>query len=264
MKDKIWSFFSTYGEKIIGTVLILLVGLLLIKLFMKFLQKVFQKSKLDVTCHKFLLSLTKITLYILLIIITLSNLGINMTSLVTLVGVGGVAVGLAVQDSLSNIAGGFIILFTKPFEVGDFVELDGISGTVKHINILQTKLNTLDNKAVFIPNGQLSSAKIVNYSAEPQRRLDMKFSVSYDDDLTKVKNILLKIVNSNELSLKEPAPLVEIETYSESAVVFCVRVWTKTENYWNLNFAINEQIKIEFDKNSITIPFNQLEIKIKK
>ncbi|MEG1996422.1 MAG: mechanosensitive ion channel, partial [Oscillospiraceae bacterium] len=119
-------------------------------------------------------------------------------------------------------------------------------------------------KAVFIPNGQLSSAKIVNYSAEPQRRLDMKFSVSYDDDLTKVKNILLKIVNSNELSLKAPAPLVEIETYSESAVVFCVRVWTKTENYWDLNFAINEQIKIEFDKNSITIPFNQLEIKIKK
>lgn len=257
------SFFDKYGAKILISLVVFVVGLIAVKFILKILKKGLKKSKLDPICHKFILSLTKITLMILVIIITLSQLGVDMTSLVAMLGVAGLAVGLAVQDSLSNLAGGFIVLFSKPFSVGDYVELDGVSGTVRHINIIQTKLLTPDNKAVFIPNGQVSSAKIINYSAEETRRLDIEFSISYEDSIDKAKKIISKIVSENLLALTIPEPTVQVSEHAASSVKILARIWTKTENYWDLDFAILESVKNEFDKNNITIPCQQLEVKLK-
>ncbi|MEG2428844.1 MAG: mechanosensitive ion channel, partial [Oscillospiraceae bacterium] len=221
-------------------------------------------SKIDPICHKFMLSLTKVTLMILVIIITLSQLGVDMSSLVAMLGVAGLAVGLAVQDSLSNLAGGFIVLFSKPFSVGDFVEIDGVCGTVHHINIIQTKLLTIDNKAIYIPNGQVSSAKITNYSSEENRRLDVEFSVSYTTNIAQAKEIISKIIAQNPLALTIPEPTVNVSEHASSSIKILARIWVKNENYWDLDYSMLESVKNEFDKNGIVIPFEQLEVSLKK
>lgn len=262
-KKKVLDFLEISGPKILLSIIILVVGLIIIKLLMGVVKKILKKSKLDPICHKFVRSLLQITLYILIIIIALSTLGVDMTSLVAMLGVAGLAVGLAVQDSLANLAGGFILLFTKPFKVGDFIEIAGISGTVKHINILQTKLNTIDNKAIFIPNGQVSSAKIINYSAEPLRRLDLTFSIGYSDDVTKAKTLLSEIIDKNEYVIKDPEPVIRMSEHSESSIKIIAKVWVNTEHYWDLNYDLLEQVKQSFDSNNISIPFRQLDINIK-
>lgn len=256
------TFFEKFGPRILVAALIIFVGMILIKFFLKAVKAIMKKSKLDPICHKFLISLLRITLYILLIIIALSMLGIEMTSLIAIVGAAGLAVGLAIQDSLSNLAGGFILLFSKPFNVGDFVDVSGVTGTVKHINILHTKLLTVDNKAIIIPNGQVSTAKLINYSAEKTRRLDLVISVSYSQDIEVVKQILTNIVESNELALQDPPPVIRVCEHAASSINFTVRVWVETDNYWVLNFDLLEQIKITFDKRGITIPFNQMDVNL--
>lgn len=262
IKTAVLDFIIAYGPKILGAIVVLLVCLILIKYLMKAFKLVMKKSKLDPICHKFFLSLTKILLYVLTGIVSLSIIGIPMTPLITMLGAAGLAIGLAVQDSLSNLAGGFILLFSKPFNVGDFIDVSGVTGTVKHINILQTKLLTIDNKAIIIPNGQVSSAKIINYSAEPLRRLDLKFSVSYSDDIGLVKQLLTDIISRHELAILDPEPVIRVCEHSQSSINFTVRVWVKTEDYWTLNFDLLEQVKQTFDKRGITIPFNQMDVNI--
>ncbi len=252
-----------YGPTLLNTVLILVIGYVLSKLILSITKRAIQKTRLDPVCHKFILSVLKVTLYTLVVIIASSNY-VNTSSLVAALSVVGVAVSLAVKDSLSNVAGGFILLFTKPFKVGDFVEIDGLSGSVQSITILQTKLLSFDNKALFIPNGQVSSAKITNYSAEETRLLAIPFSIAYEADLLKAKAILKHIVETEELALLEPAPQIVVTEHADSAIKISVRVWVKTGDYWTLNFRLLERVKLEFDKDGICIPFNQLDIHIVK
>lgn len=263
IKIAIINFFTKYGPQLLGAIITLVVGLILIKFFLKALKGIMKRSKLDPICHKFFLSLTRISLYILLFIITLSIIGVPMTALITVLGTASLAIGLAIQDSLGNLAGGLILLFSKPFKVGDFVELSAISGTVKHINILQTKLLTVDNKAIIIPNGQVSSAKLINYTSEKTRRLDLTFSISYSDDIALVKQLLTDIASNHELALLDPPPVIRVSSLADSSVDFAVRIWVNTENYWDLNFDMLEQVKSTFDKRGIIIPFNQLDVNIK-
>jgi len=262
MKDKFLKFVEESGPNILASIVILVLGIVVIKVLLNVLKKAFKRSKLDPICHKFIVSFIKVTLYIILIIITLSNLGVPMTSLVTLLGAAGLAISLAVKDSLANLAGGFILLFSKPFKVGDYIELSGISGTVKHINILQTKLNTIDNKAIFIPNGQVSSDKIINYSAEATRRLDLTFSISYKDDIITAKKLLENIVLNHEFTLKDPAPVIRVCEHASNSINIVVKVWVSTENYWDLNYDLLEGVKLLFDDNNITIPFNQIDVNL--
>lgn len=260
--DQLLSYLEEKWPALLGFVIVLAVGLLLVKLLMSLTKKAISRSRLDPTCHKFVLSLTKITLYLLVGIIAVSQLGVDTSSIVTVLGVGGLAVSLAVKDSLANVAGGFIVLFTKPFKVGDFVELDGVSGTVTQINILQTKLLTFDNKAVFIPNGQISDAKITNYSAEEKRLLVQTYSISYDESFERVKAMLDGLLEREELVLAEPAPVVRVAEYAASSVNIALRIWVKTEDYWNLHYKLMEDVKTLFDKNGVSIPYNQLDVHI--
>lgn len=262
---KVTSFFEKNGGTIVVALIIFVVGLILIKAIKTLLKKALKKSKhIDPICHRFIVSLTEILLYILLIIMTLSKLNVDMSSMVALLSVVSLSLGLAIQDSLSNVAGGFIVLFSKPFKVGDFVDLGGVSGTVRHINILQTKLLTPDNKAIYIPNGQVSAAKITNFSAEELRRLDLSLDIDYQDNAALAKSVISEVIAKHPLAKKEPAPTVRIGSFENSAVRIVVRVWVKNESYWDLNFDLIEQIKDGFDKNGISIPFNQLDVHIKE
>jgi len=258
------SFIEKSGLTVLTSVAILIIGLIIVRLFCGTLKKVLKRSKLDPICHKFVISFVKITLDIIVLIMAFSKLGVPMTSMVAILGAAGLAIGLALQDSLANIAGGFILLFSKPFKVGDYVEVSDVSGTVKHINILQTKLLTIDNKAIYIPNGQVSSTKIINYSAEKTRRLDLQFSIGYNDDVNAVKRLLLEIVENNKLSLLEPAPIIRVSSHGESSVKIATKVWVLTENYWDLNYDLLEDVKFAFTKNGISVPFNKLEVNIKQ
>ncbi len=261
MYEKILTFFEHRGGDIIATILTFVIGYILARVLLSISQKAIVKSRLDPVCYKFLLSLLKVTLYSIVMILGCSRF-VDTSSLIALLSVVGVAVSLAVKDSLSNVAGGFIVLFSKPFKEGDFVEIDGMSGSVQNISILQTKLLTFDNKAVFIPNGQVSTAKIVNYSAEENRLLAIPVSVSYDTDLKKAKALLTDLVKSDPLAMPTPEPFVVVTEHADSAIKLSIRVWVRTKDYWTLNFRLLEQIKERFDENGIVIPFNQLDVNI--
>ncbi len=258
--DNIYDYLPTLGI----AVAIFLIGIILAKIIVKIMGKALNKSKIDITAHSFLKSLVKVTLYTVVIVIALTKLGVPTTSLVTIIGAAGLAVGLALQSSMSNLAGGFIILFSKPFTVGDYVQIGSSEGNVEAITILYTRLLTNDNKAVYIPNGQVSNSSIINYTQEKTRRLDLVFSISYKDDYTKAKKILADIVDRNELALKDPAPLIRVTEQASNSINIAVKIWVKSENYWPLNFDMLELVKTKFDEEGISIPYSQLDVQIKK
>lgn len=258
----ILSFVTSIGGMILTVIVTTAIGLAVTKLILSLLKQALQKSNLDPMCHKFTLSIAKFSLYILVIVTVCTIVGIPMSSIVAIIGAAGLAVGLALQDSLSNVAGGFILLISKPFSVGHTVEIGAIKGTVKHINMLQTKLLTVDNKAIYIPNGQVASATIVNYSNETNRRLDLVVSISYNDDFTKAQSIITNIINNHPNALKEPACVVRMAEHGDNAIKIAVKTWVENPDYWNLQYDLLEQIKSEFDQNNITIPYNQLDVRI--
>lgn len=262
--SKFQEFLDLNGGKLIATAIILAVGMVLIKITMKLMVKLLQKSRIDVTVHKFLLSTIRIVLWILVALTILQLFNVPMTSVVAALSFCGLAVSLAVQDSLANVASGLIILFSKPFEVGDYIQLGDIEGRVVHINIIHTKLNTLDNKAIYVPNGQVSAEKIVNYTREENRRLDLVFSISYQDDFRIAKQLIAEIVDAHPKALKEPAPLIRVCEHAASSVNIAVKVWVKSDDYWDLNFDLLEEVKLVFDEHGINIPFNQLDVYLRQ
>ena len=264
VKETIIKFAKTYGLQLLWAVIVLVVGYVLIKVALKILKTALKKSKVEPTAHTIILAAARISLFVLLVITAASMLGIPTTTFVTVVGAVGLALSLAVKDSLANLAGGLIMLFSKPFVVGDYIAAEGFEGTVQEVNILHTKLLTPDNKQVFIPNGQMSNAKVVNYTGEPVRRLDMNVGIGYQDDFQKAQADILELVAQNPLALKEPQPVVRMVEHGDSAVVVCVRVWTKTEDYWPLNFDLHEQIKARFDKDGISIPYQQISVSVEQ
>lgn len=258
--DKFWSFLFNNGPKILGALIVVIVGLLLVKAAEKLIRKALKRSRIDETAHKLIIQIASISMKVLVFLCTAATLGINVTSLITLLGAVGLAASLAVKDCLGNLAGGFLVLFSKPFSKGDYIETNSVSGTVENITLVYTVLKTPDNKKIFVPNGEISAAKIINYSAEETRRLDLVYSISYSDDILRAKQILAEVTEASGLALKDPAPAYLVAEHAASSINLAVRVWVKTADYWDLNFYMNEQVKLAFDKAGISIPFNQLDV----
>ena len=243
---------------------ILTVGVIIVRLLSRFIKRSLNKTNIDSAAKNFLLSLIRITLYTIVIIMPLTALNVPMSSILTVFGAAGLAISLALQSCLSNLAGGFIILFSKPFSAGDTIELDGSVGNVKTISILYTKIETFDGKIVSIPNGKVSAAKIINYTESPNRRVDLQFDISYDADFRTARKLITDIITSDKLILNDPEPIVRMSAHNESSVSIDVRVWTANDNYSTVRYGLIESVKESFDKNGIEIPFNQLDLNIKR
>jgi small conductance mechanosensitive channel len=244
-----------YTPKVLMALAVLIIGLLIIKVFVNTTKKVLSKREVDITLQKFLLNLLNWVLKILLFITVVAKLGIETTSFAAILASAGLAIGLALQGSLANFAGGILIIIFKPIKIGDFIEAQGVSGSVKEIEIFTTKLNTTDNKEIIIPNGALSNGNIVNYSTEATRRVDFTFGVGYDSDIKKTKEVISRVIHSHPLVLKEPAPAVNLSELADSSINFFTRGWVKKEDYWTVKFDILEQTKEALDAAGIDIPY---------
>lgn len=246
--------------QIITAVLVFALGMIIAHIINKIVGKALDRSRVDRTLSSFFRPIIRITLYVVVAIIALSTAGVPTATLLTAFGAVGLAVSLAVKDSLSNMAGGILLLASKPFVVGDAVEVDGVTGVVQKISILYTQLNTFDNREIFIPNGQISADRIINISAEKARRLDLVFSISYTDDPEAAKKIIAELVDAHEFALKDPAPLIRVGELGDSAVKITCNVWAEGENLLTLKFDLLESVKKAFDQDGISIPFPQLDV----
>lgn len=249
-----------FSLRILVSLLILLIGLKIVQKLVSLIGKKLEKSSVDKSLLYFILSFSKISLQIMLLITVASMLGVEMTAFIALLASASFAVGLALQGSLSNFAGGILILFLKPFKIGDYIEVSDQSGTVHEIQIFYTILNTPDNKKVTIPNANVSSSSVVNYTANSTRRIDFKLGVSYEAPAQMVREILEKIAQEHPLLLKEPQHQIFLAEHDDSAIIFYFRVWCETANYWPIYFEIMEKVKSEFDKNNISIPYPQMDV----
>ncbi|GAA0715451.1 mechanosensitive ion channel family protein [Aquimarina litoralis] len=254
----VWDFVPS----LLSAIVIFFIGIWVINLFSKGLRKFFQKRDYDETLERFLYDLINLGLKVLLIILVITQLGVQTSSLVAILGAAGLAVGLALQGSLANFAGGVLILFFKPFKIGDFIEAQGTSGTVKEITIFTTKLNTFGNQLVIIPNGKLSNDNITNYSAENKRRNKIDIGISYSSNIKQAKDILLELVNEQEAVIKDPLPEVVVSSLGDSSVSLSIRYWASNEDFWAIHFYTMEQAKKRLEENGISIPFPQREVRI--
>lgn len=262
--DKVIELMTSFGLKLIAALLVLFIGSKIIKFIKKWLKSSAKMNKIDPGVRTFISSFSGIALYIFLFITIAMILGIPTTSFITALASCGVAIGLALQGSLSNLAGGIMLLLFKPFKVGDYISTVSESGTVTNITIMYTVLTTPDNKVVTIPNGALSNSVVENYSSSDIRRVDNVFTVAYDSDIDKVKEILLNVLRNHEKVLKDPEPFARLTKHGDSALEFTTRAWCKQEHYWDVNFDLIELVKENFDKNNIAIPYPQMDIHINK
>lgn len=260
-QDELVSSLILYVPKLVAAILLFAIGFYLIGFFTRSLKSLMNKREVDPTLIPFLSSIFSIVLKILLVVSVASMVGIQTTSFVAVIGAAGLAIGLAMQGSLSNFAGGVLIILFKPYRVGDFIESQGELGTVHSIQILYTVLKSPDNKTIVIPNSAVMGGTITNYSVEDNRRLDLVFGVSYGDDIKKVKELLTKMAEDDERVLREPAPpFIAIKEMADSSVNFLFRVWVKKEDYWPMTFDMQERVKSTFDKEGISIPFPQRDV----
>lgn len=257
------------GIKIVIAILILIVSFSIInaiskKIAKKADKKIEENKKIDKTLYRTLSYVTKIGLKILVVLALIGYLGIDTSGVTALLASLGVGVGLAINGTLSNFAGGVMLVFTRPFRVDDYIEALDNGGTVEDIHICYTKLRTPDNKVVYLPNGALSTAQIVNYSEKDTRRVDVNLSISYADDFEKAKKVILDVCKKNKKILNIPAPAINIVEHGDSSINISAKVWCKNADYWDVKFYMLEKVKVAFDENDIEIPFNQLEVTLKK
>ena len=262
LMEFLFDLLASLGTKLLASLVVFFVGRKLIKLVKKWIKTSHKLEKADAGVRTFFSSFAGIGLNVLLFITIAMILGVPTTSFITALASCGVAIGLALQGALGNLAGGIMILIFKPFGIDDYITTPDAAGTVSKITIMYTVLKTPDNKVITIPNGTLTNSVIENYSAVENRRVDLTFSTSYDCDIDKVKGILLDVVEKNEKVLSDPAPFARLTKHGESALEYTVRVWCKKEDYWDVNFDTVENVKREFDKNGITIPYPQMDIHI--
>lgn len=253
-----------YVENIVSAAIILVVGLFLIKKFTPFYKSFLSRTVKDKTVEKFLVSLTTYILKAFVVIITITQLGVETSSLVAVLGAISFAIGLAFQGILSNFAGGVLILTQRPFEVEDYIEFADIKGTVNSITILNTTLYTVDNKVITIPNGKISNESITNYTRLNTRRVDLVVNASYREPSEKIIAVIEKAVSKNSMILPTPECQVLLTGLQDSSVAYTIRAWVKTEDYWTVYFDLMEKVKIEFDKEGIEIPYNKLDVNIIK
>ena len=247
-------------KPVIVAALIVLAGYIIIRLVCKMLLRTLEKSKVDPVLFTFAVNCTKVVLWILVGLTAMSTLGIPPTSILTALGACGVAIALALQNSLSNFAGGVLIIVTKPFAKGDYINNLSVEGTVQQIDLLCTTIHTVDNKVITVPNGTLANNTIINYSRSQLRRLDLVYSIGYGDDIDKAKDVVLAVAESSGMFLREPEPVIGVGSHGESAVLLDVKLWCKNADYWNLYYYMNEQVKAAFDEQGIAIPYPQVDV----
>ena len=257
---KLTDLLPIIAGRLIAVIIVLLIWPKLSKFLLGTLKRIMQRKKVDPLLESFTMSIVSTLLYIILFFVVIGIAGIKATSLITVLGTAGLAVGLALQGSLSNLAGGVLILFFKPFTKGDYIVGSGIEGTVDKIQILYTTLVTPDNRVVIVPNGQLANNAITNVSQNPIRRLDLIFSVSYDTPIPKVKEVLNKVAREHPAVLQDKPFKIRLSVRNESSLDFVFRVWVKKEDYWDAKFDFTEIVKEEFDKNNIEIPYKKIDI----
>ena len=258
--EKLIDWGSVFGIKLIAAIAVFIIGKMIAKGIRKLIVKLMNKKDVDLTITSFVSSLTYGFLLIFVILAALSQIGIQTTSFMAIIGAAGLAIGLALQGSLSNFAAGFLIIMFRPFKIGDYVAAGGESGSITKISIFTTEMNSVDNKLIIIPNAQIMSGTITNYSAEETRRVDLTFGVGYEADVKKVKEILNKIIADHKLVLKDPEPFVRLGNLNDSSIDFTVRAWVKTADYWAVYFDLTENAKEAFDKENINIPYPQMDV----
>ena len=264
MLEKLYEWVITRGVNVFFGIIFLSIGWKVINKTLKRIRRILESKNADQTITRFLDNVMNVTLKTVLIIIILQYIGVNLTGLTTIVASARVALSLALKGSLANLAGGVIILVARPFNVGDFIETTEHSGVVEKISIFYTYLVTFDNKQILIPNGILTDSSLVNYSSKEIRRVDLTFSVAYEEDVIRVKNVLINILKKNELVLEEPEFFVGISMHGDSAINFIVKAWCKTEDYWTVYYDLLETVKIKFDEEGISIPYPQMDLHVKK
>jgi small conductance mechanosensitive channel len=249
-----------FGKNLIFAAIAYFIGRYTIKLVNKLLAKIMQRRNVDKTVHSFVGNLVKIVLQVALFIFIIGILGVKTASLITLIAASGFGIGLALSGTLQNFANGILLLLFKPYKVGDYIETQGMGGTVQAIQIFHTILATADNKTIYIPNGTMSSSTMTNFSQLPSRRLEWNIGIEYGENFDKVKGVILDLLSSEKHILKTPEPLVELSQLADSSVVVLVRVWVKAEEYWNVYFAVNKKIYEIFNEKGINFPYPQLTI----
>lgn len=263
--DNLVNWATNTGVKIIIALLVWFISFRIINWITRKIEKrLIEKKKLDKTLISTLFYILRIVLKIVVLTCLIGYLGIDTTGLAALIAAVGVGIGLAVNGALSNLAGGVLILITRPFKIDDYVEAGGYAGTVEDIRIVYTKLRTVDNKVVYAPNGPLSSSAIVNYSEKDLRRVDLNFSIEKTEDYKKAEEIILSVANSHEKVLQDPAAMSRILEHTANCTTLVVRAWVKNEDYWDVFFDLQENIKKALDENGIVMPANQLDVRVKK
>lgn len=254
-------WFLAFLPKLITALIILAIGLVAAKYITKLIITTMKKGKVDPTVKSFLSSIINSILKILVIICALGTLGIDMTSIITVLGTATVAIGLALKDSMANIASGILIIINKPFKVGDYLETEGLDGTVTKINMMYTTLTSADGKEIILPNSRVTSNNVINYNVQNHRRLELHFSISYDDDIATAKRVIYDIIEADKRIDNTPEPpLVGVDSHGASGIDLVVKVWCLPENYWTLRYDIPERVKYAFDEKKITIPYDRLEV----
>ena len=259
---KIWELLTIYGLKVVAAIAVLIVGRWIAKGLTGFTEKIMNKRQVDPTVVSFVANMTYIALLVFVVLAALGQLGIQTTSFIAVIGAAGLAIGLALQGSLSNFAAGFLMIIFRPFKVGDFIEGAGVAGTVEKIQIFTTQLKTPDNKTIIIPNAKLSGDNIVNFSAKGTRRVDLVFGIGYGDDIDKARKIITDVIENDARVLKDPPPKIAVIELGDSSVNFAVRPWVNGPDYWDLWFYVTETIKKRFDAEGISIPFPQRDVHV--
>ena len=245
---------------LLGAIVILIIGMWISGITANIVSKAMKRAKVSTEVVTFVHSFVKIALKIVVIVAAVGTLGFNIASLVTALGAATVAIGLALQDTLKNVASGLMVLVNKPFKVGDYVQISGLEGTVTKIDISGTHLLTIDNKEVILPNANITSNNITNYSSQEKRLVDLKYNIAYGSDLEKVKKVIFDVTGKNESVFKKPEPFFAVGKHGESGIDIVVRVWCKTSDYWSVYFYMQENVLKAFEKNNIRIPFTQIDI----
>ncbi|MFC1895933.1 mechanosensitive ion channel family protein [Thermodesulfobacteriota bacterium] len=262
LTGKIVGLITIYGLRVVTALLIFVIGRWVAKILEKITQKVMQKRSVDPTVVSFVANLTYLTILMFVILAALSQLGIQTTSFIAIIGAAGLAIGLALQGSLANFAAGFLMILFRPFKVGDYIEGAGTAGTIEKIQIFTTQMRTPDNKTIIIPNAKLTEDNITNYSTKGTRRVDMVFGIGYGDDIDKARQIILDILAQDQRILKDPAPMIAVSELADSSVNFVVRPWVNAGDYFAVLFDTTEKVKKRFDQEGVSIPFPQRDVHV--
>ncbi len=260
--DRLHAAVIEYGESLLWALIFIVVGTIAVrKILLPMIEKVLVRGKTDELLRRFILSFASVALYVVLVIMVMSCLNIDTTSIITVLGSCGVTIGLALQNTLANVAGGIFVLFSKPFVIGDYIDVAGVEGTVSDISILHTKLNTVDNKATYIPNNQMATNRLTNHSREHNRRLDLTFMLSYGADHRVAMEVLHQLCAQHPAVLSDPAPVIRVGELAMNSVNLICQVWVSNEDYWDTKYDLLEQVKLAFDEAGMNVPFVRPDVK---